>query len=83
MKQPRINVIVWFEDYSGAYHFVRSVVPFDPHFIIVRINGEEVCYSSCGLNLADCPKGLPRDAQAISRELANSLPTFIINSKGD
>jgi len=76
MKSPKVNVIVWYGDYSGAYTFKRRPVPTDPHHLVVRINGAEVDYSSCGVGLDDLPNGLPRDARQITRQEANFLPTF-------
>ena len=73
---PKVNVIVWKADYTGAWTFKRRPVPTDPHFLVVRINGAEVLYSSCGIGLPDCPNGLPRDAKWISQDEANNLPVF-------
>lgn len=77
VKHPKINVIVWKPDYAGAWTFVRRPVPTDPHFLVVRVNGVEVDYSSCGIGLNDCVNGLPRDAREITLAEANALPMLV------
>ena len=74
--KPKINVIVWSQNYAYAYTFVRSVVNSEKWIIIIMVNGAEVVYSSCGIRLDELPKGLPRDAKRITTEKANELPTF-------
>lgn len=75
---PKLNVIIWDDNNDKAWTFKRRPVPTDPHFLCVRISGEIVDYSFCGLDLDEI-KRLPRDAVEITIDEANRLPRSVLD----